>query len=202
MGARFYTSDPHFGHRFLAIDIRGFDSVEEHDAQLIENWNKTVKPEDMVIVAGDYSLRNPTQPNWPDVNRLNGTKILVEGNHDACWAGHRDARRMHQLYVDAGFSYVTPFMRIKLDGNPVLISHFPYDGDHTADERYEQYRLRDLGLPLIHGHTHSSIPVTYSDKNSLQIHVGMDANDLTPVHESKVIGVIQLHQMLQERIVL
>lgn len=202
MGARYFTSDTHFGHRRLAVEIRGFDSIEEHDAKLIEIWNKTVRPEDTVVVIGDYSLRNPTQPDWPDVNRLNGTKILVSGNHDGCWNGHRRAREMHPLYLDAGFSYVCDFMRLKLDGFQILVSHFPYDGDHTVDDRYEQYRLRDLGLPLIHGHTHSSIPVSYSDKLSLQLHVGMDANNLTPVREDKILDMIRLHQMMQERIVL
>lgn len=198
MGARFFTSDPHFGHRFVALDVRAFGSVEEHDRILTENWNGVVKPEDVVIVAGDYSLRNPTQLNWPDVRKLNGTKILVSGNHDACWNGHRDARKSHQDYLDAGFANVMDFMRLKLDGIQVLISHFPYDGDHTADARYEQYRLRDLGVPIIHGHTHSAMPVSFSGKRTLQIHVGMDANQYTPVREDKIISVLRWHQRLQE----
>jgi len=198
MSARYYTSDPHFGHKFLACDIRGFVTVEDHDAQLIENWNKTVKPEDMVIIAGDYSLRNPTQTTWPDVNRLNGRKILVSGNHDGCWNGHREARRMHQAYLDAGFENIMDYMRLKLDGVQVLISHFPYDGDHTPDDRSPQYRLRDYGIPLIHGHTHESYKISFSEAGTLQLHVGMDANNLTPVHESAIIEVLRMKQRFDE----
>lgn len=192
MGARYFTSDPHFGHKYVAIDVRGFSSIEEHDAELTEIWNKTVRSDDIVIIAGDYSLKNPSQPGWPDVNRLSGRKILISGNHDACWSGHRDAWKTRKDYLDAGFDAIMDFMRLKLDGNQVLISHFPYDGDHTPDDRSSQYRLRDYGLPLIHGHTHLNNRFSFSVSNTLQIHVGMDAHHFKPVREDFIIESLRL----------
>ena len=56
----------------------------------------------------------------------------------------------------------------------MLLSHFPYDGDHTTTDREQQYRLRDLGLPIVHGHTHAAKIVTRSQEGTLQVHVGWD----------------------------
>ncbi|WP_248948290.1 HNH endonuclease [Oerskovia enterophila] len=50
------------------------------------------------------------------------------------------------------------------------------DTDGRPVDRHEQYRLRDLGLPLIHGHTHSTKFLTASERGSLQLHVGFDAH--------------------------
>lgn len=52
MGSIYYTSDIHHGHRLVA-DLRGFDDVEDHDAALAANWDKTVRPDDTVWVLGD-----------------------------------------------------------------------------------------------------------------------------------------------------
>ncbi|WP_051265718.1 metallophosphoesterase family protein [Nakamurella lactea] len=45
-----------------------------------------------------------------------------------------------------------------------------------------EYRLRDEGNWLLHGHTHSSEKVT----SSREIHVGLDAWDLGPVEVGAV----------------
>lgn len=42
------------------------------------------------------------------------------------------------------------------------MSHYPYarsgDGPERESNRYGEYRLRDTGMPLIHGHTHQGEP--------------------------------------------
>lgn len=183
----FLTADPHFTHKFLAIDIRGFNSVEEHDAALVENYNSMIGPDDTVLCLGDFSLKKPNI-FAPILNQLNGIWHLISGNHDACWPGHRDAHKYVYPYVDAGFESVQPFMRVKWDGRYYMLSHFPYDGDHTEKDRCDQYRLRDEGLPLIHGHTHDSNKISLSDMQTLQFHVGMDAWNLRPVPIDKFLG--------------
>ncbi len=74
------------------------------------------------------------------------------------------------------------------EGNvTVLLSHFPYVGDR-GQERYAQWRLKDEGLPLLHGHTHSAEEISYTPRinngggwPTTQMHVGLDAWNLTPV---------------------
>jgi calcineurin-like phosphoesterase family protein len=185
----FYTSDPHFSHKMLATDIRGFDSIEEHDETIIENWNKVVKPADTVFVLGDVSLKKPAV--YKDLTRrLNGTKHLVFGNHDPGNGGDRDSTKYSVDYAMAGFTSTHDFLRRKISGESVLLSHYPYDGDHSEVDRMEQYRLRDLGTPLLHGHTHRDKVVSYSKNYTLQIHVGIDAHELTPVHMDEIVAIL------------
>ena len=82
------------------------------------------------------------------------------------------------------------------------LSHFPYTGDHTETDRHTEYRLRDRNLPLLHGHTHSpnrlsrgrprglGIPGVIPWDGPLQIHVGVDAWNMTPVNLTEIEHLI------------
>jgi calcineurin-like phosphoesterase family protein len=197
----YYTSDLHFGHRLVAgkrqfwmPDPEGgampVQDTEAHDAALIENWNKIVKPWDEVWVLGDLTLRDPRLV-WHLVDQLFGTKHFVTGNHDACFAGHRGAHKHQREYRDH-FETVQPYASVRLEGQPVMLSHFPYigDGEGKAD-RCAQWRLRDCGAPVVHGHTHRSEQLSRSQGGTLQIHVGLDAHGLKPVPESWIMKVLR-----------
>lgn len=82
-----FVSDTHFGHaNFLKFTnaagekIRKFDTVEEMDETMIQNWNKVVTPQDHVWHLGDFTF------NYKKLNeyyhRLNGHKRIIVGNHD------------------------------------------------------------------------------------------------------------------------
>jgi calcineurin-like phosphoesterase family protein len=185
----FYTSDMHFSHRLLAIDVRGFQTIEEHDEAIIENWNKTVKKDDTVFVLGDVSLKKPAAYKHL-TSRLNGSKHLIFGNHDSGNGANRDSNKYTVDYAMAGFTSTHDFLRRKIDGQQVMLSHYPYDGDHSDADRMEQYRLRDLGATLLHGHTHSEEVVSFSKNYTLQIHVGMDAHELFPVHMDEIVSLM------------
>ena len=81
----FVISDTHFGHKniltFKDEDdnlIRPFADVDEMDALMIENWNKTVKDTDIVYHLGDVYFDKGHQV----LPFLKGRKRLVLGNHD------------------------------------------------------------------------------------------------------------------------
>lgn len=165
---RFWTSDLHLGHR-LMCGTRNFETVEGHDEHIVEQWNKQVSPGDEVWILGDLTLQRLAKVE-PLLTRMAGTKKLVLGNHDtahplmggweAQWAVAQDL-----------FSFVGTMATVRLDGEVALMSHFPYRADHRETARYMEYRLRDEGKFLIHGHTHSQ------EKNSGSgtLHVGWDA---------------------------
>ena len=53
--------------------------------RLEENWQNKVKPEDTVVIAGDVSWGMTMEEALEDfrfIDRLNGTKIILKGNHD------------------------------------------------------------------------------------------------------------------------
>jgi calcineurin-like phosphoesterase family protein len=177
-----FTSDTHFQHKLVAVDIRGYSIGEttptfNHDSDIVDVWNAYIRPDDVVWHLGDVFL-GPEEPGLFIVGKLNGRKRLVHGNHDKVSAIHFDAWRHQPLWAQY-FEAVMPYAKVKIGlKNKALLSHFPWNGDgegeRTLEERYSQFRLnRDPKVPriLIHGHTHSSLKVDGRDS----IHVGWDA---------------------------
>jgi calcineurin-like phosphoesterase family protein len=203
MTAVYFTADTHFCHRMVA-DLRGFGSSEEHDEAIIANWNRVVRPSDLVWHLGDVGLGNEARI-LAQAARLNGHKQLITGNHDACWPGNRGARSRQRRWLEV-FESVQAFARIRLEGRPVLLSHFPYEDDHTDERRHGQYRLRDEGMWLLHGHTHRDnrisqnmwqVPATMSspaEDRGREVHVGLDAWTFCPAGEAAVVRVIKEYE--------
>ena len=69
-------------NRGFLYEPRGFSSIEEHDETIIENWNKTVKPEDVIYLLGDAML-NDNDKGIQCLNKLNGRILFIRGNHDS-----------------------------------------------------------------------------------------------------------------------
>ena len=86
MAKTFLTADTHFGHagvcRFSRDDgtpLRPWDDPSEMDEALIERWNSVVGPGDKVYHLGDVAI---PKRGLKCLERLNGTKVLIRGNHD------------------------------------------------------------------------------------------------------------------------
>ena len=78
----FYTSDQHFFHRnILKYTDRPWDSAEEMNEALIDAHNSVVKKGDNIIICGDFSY-GKREETFEIINRLNGNKIFLRGNHD------------------------------------------------------------------------------------------------------------------------
>ena len=60
---RYYIADCHFFHRSLLtkMDCRGFETVDEMNEVMINNWNNKVRSNDEVIILGDFSLGTPEE---------------------------------------------------------------------------------------------------------------------------------------------
>lgn len=184
--AIFFVSDTHFGHSNILHLGHGrpFDSIEEHNETLIDNWNSVVKSSDDVYHLGDVALGKIAE-SLPLVNRLNGYKMLVPGNHDRIFSGEKEAKR--DRFIDAYrgvFQYVLPeTFQTSFSGYDVLLSHFPYSGDSHDIDRHADKRPVDEGLPLIHGHVHDKWK-----HNGRMFNVGVDVNSFTPVHEDEIVA--------------
>ena len=77
-----FTSDTHFGHKnIIRYCNRPFKNVWEMNHVLIENWNKRVAKGDTVYHLGDFAFLAPKQIK-DVIDCLNGTIIMVSGNHD------------------------------------------------------------------------------------------------------------------------
>lgn len=150
-----FTADTHFNHRAMVEKKwRPFESVADMNETLVERWNQYVGKRDTVWHLGDVGMGS-TPPTLELIRtRLKGTKHLIAGNHDKVWSGHRDAARFFPQWLES-FQSIQPYSRRLVAGRQVILCHFPYVGDHTNTDRFAQWRLPNLGLPLLHGHVHT-----------------------------------------------
>jgi len=76
----FITSDHHFFHQnIIKYCSRPFYSYQEMNQVMIDKWNSVVGVNDIVIHLGDFAWRGKAGLIRP---KLNGTILLVKGNHD------------------------------------------------------------------------------------------------------------------------
>lgn len=87
------------------MDVFG-EKWQGYTDKLKEDWKSKVKPEDAVILAGDFSwatyLKN-TYKDFEYINSLPGKKILLKGNHDYWWT---TIKSMKQYLQENGFENI------------------------------------------------------------------------------------------------
>lgn len=66
-----------------------FNGWQDYEQRLMKNWNSVVSDEDTVVIPGDISWAMDIRDSLEDfrfLDSLNGTKIILKGNHDYWWA--------------------------------------------------------------------------------------------------------------------
>lgn len=187
----FYSSDQHFDHINMTdagknYSGRPYANVDEMNEALVERWNDVVSPTDRVLVLGDVCM-GKVQESLVHVGRLRGRKFLLPGNHDRCWQGKKKYQSWVRRYVDAGFEsvFTVDVMDIMLGEARVLAAHFPYRGDHSAEQRYLEHRPVDRGAVLLHGHVHE-----LWKRDGRQINVGVDVWNYRPVSADELVALL------------
>jgi len=190
----FFTSDHHWYHEnILKFTKRGFSTLEEMHIEYIKRWNKKVKPKDLVYILGDNVWSTVGIDKYRELmNKLNGIKILIEGNH--CKVKTLSAYKL-------GLTTILQRAVIKLGKTNVMLSHYPYKygfwkslytniknfitkGYWPSTKRYKIYP-ENRNMWLLHGHTHSDIKV-----KDRQIHIGVDAWNGYPVSAQEILDII------------
>lgn len=155
----YFISDTHFCHsNIIKYCNRPFKDAKEMNETLINNWNNIVTNKDIVYHLGDFCLS--TDDEIKNIfNRLNGTIILIRGNHD---------RKSVKFYEDIGFKVLTN-PPIILEKYKLMLSHVP-----LLDSNIKE------GYINLHGHIHNkSISENYSDDK--HINLSVDVTDYKPV---------------------
>ena len=157
----FVTSDTHFNHtNIIKYCNRPFADVGEMNETLIRNWNNVVDDEDFVIHCGDFGLGKMDKlPSL--IQRLNGHKILVVGNHD----------KSANWYMDNGFDYACNEPLILYDkaiNFTYIFSHYP------PTSFYPQHYY-------FYGHIHNNTALdVHSPLNNARC-ICCDRTDFTPL---------------------
>jgi len=128
MAQVFFIADLHLSHTNMALK-RGFSTVEEHDEHIIAKWNSVVSKRDVTYILGDVTMEKSAPYHLLD--RLNGTKHVVGGNHDR----RQDVRKLLE-HVDS----MTGMVQYK----GIMLTHCPI---HPMELDY-RFKYN------IHGHLH------------------------------------------------
>ena len=110
----FVTSDHHFGswrHNPTPFRPAVFSQAEEK--VLVEKWNSTVKPTDLVLYVGDFCDCETAAELMSYRSRLNGRIVLIKGNHD----------RLPDSEYEKAFQGV--YERLVLDEFGLALQHCP-----------------------------------------------------------------------------
>lgn len=192
---RYFTADLHLGHikvaklRFpeSAEYLKDENLLSMHDGVILRQIQHLTKKDDLYIL-GDISSGNSAQEKLA-LSHLGRIKAdrgfglhLIAGNHDSVSSIHKYGRRKQREFLET-FDSVQQFAPINLGGYMALMSHFPYsnlgDGENRNTIRYLEFRLPNMGVPLIHGHTHQPYPWNRIDPK--QYCVSWDASrDIVP----------------------
>ena len=196
----FFTSDPHFGHenilQFEPARQKLGATIEDHDVELIARINQRVQPDDILYILGDFCLGSPGYAK-KCLQAINGTKILVRGNHD---------RNTYKQMLSWGFASVCESVELKICKQKVLLHHYPYRWSwwkqlwckmHRGMKNDFHKRPIDRGQWLLHGHSHS-VPHRPGDDaphiHGRQVNIGVDCWDFRPVSLQQIEAIIQTYE--------
>ena len=168
MGRIWLTSDLHLGHdREFIYKPRGFNSIEEHDQTIIENWNNLVSWDDTVYLLGDCILGD-NETGCRKLNQLAGKIYIIYGNH--CTATRIQMyANIRPTILGLGLAYI-----LKYNGYTFYLSHYPTICSNYDDDK----PLRRKVISLC-GHRHVSDPFYDMDKG-LIYHIELDAHNNKP----------------------
>lgn len=84
-----------------------FPGWENYTDRLKENWNKIIDNDDFVVIAGDISWAmnfDELKSDFDFINKLNGKKIILKGNHDYWW---NTMSKMNKFIEENQFDTIT-----------------------------------------------------------------------------------------------
>lgn len=186
----FFTSDWHIGNaNVIQFSNRPFRNIDHMHEVLINNHNSTVPVDGITYCLGDM-LQGSIELCTNILSAMNGTKILIAGNHDP--SASRALR--------CGFALVLNSAGIVIGGEHVTMSHCPLRGvvreDITGmrgavlgdnwhgESKHWKFSIGDWGQYHLHGHIHSPNGGRSTKTLGRQYDVGVDANNYTPVSVS------------------
>lgn len=164
MNKTFFIADTHFGDDSIRrYENRPFDTVEQMDCVLVRNWNSVVSHGDTVYVLGDFGALGYEREM---LSKLNGTKILIKGNHDI---------KSNSEYREAGFEEVYDL--------PVIFKNF-WILSHDAI-----YVNSNMPYANLFGHVHAT-PIV-KDFSSQHFCACVERINYTPVSFDEIINKVK-----------
>lgn len=160
-----FTADFHFGHKnIIKYSKRPYQSVFEMNEAMISNWNAKVKEYEHGWIVGDFCF-NDIDIGQSILNRLNGVKHLVKGNHD------------HTSVKLSGWASISDYEELKIGSQHIVLSHYAM----------RVWNRSHYGAWQLYGHSHGSLP---DDPNLLSFDVGVDCHNYSPLSFEDVAAIM------------
>ncbi len=189
----YFTSDTHFGHKNIVRgttqwkerepgsshqNTREFDTLEEHNAELVKNFNAYIKHDDVLYHLGDWSFGG-----FDNIKKFRDqlacrTIHLILGNHDHHIENNKEG-------IQSIFTSVQHYKELSINGHRVILSHYAM----------RVWNKSHHGSIMLFGHSHGTLK-GYSDYKTMD--VGVDTNRLIPYSWSEIQTIMSKKQQLQE----
>jgi len=183
----YLLSDTHFDHEnIIEYCNRPFNSAEEMDSKIIDNWNQRVEYNDTVLFGGDVAMaRSEVAIDY--IEKLQGQFLMLDGNHDDINPSEAPFPILKSYYFD--YSYNNSHYDF-------YYTHWPHRNDSNRDD--------DRSAPhwatppewfdgwVIHGHVHNNDIDNYPFVNPTDkfINVGVELLEYTPIKLEELLEII------------
>lgn len=139
----FFTSDQHYDHKNICKYAgRPFSSVEEMNEALIKNHNDIIKKRHHVWFLGDFAFSRIDRIK-EILNRLNGYKNLILGNHD------KEIRKYQEYLLKEGFfDGIYDYREIRWEKQNIVLAHYGH----------RVWNRSPYGSWMLYGHSHGALP--------------------------------------------
>lgn len=165
----YFSSDWHLQHRnILTYDPRPFNTIEEHDETIINNYNSTVKAKDNFYFLGDFAFCHDDKKIESYLSRLGGNKFFIRGNHD-----HTRTRKLFSKYG----TYLGEQSKVKIEGQEIVLNHYKM---YVWDKKHH-------GTWHLYGHSHGTAE---HFENGKSFDVGINCSNYFPIEFSTVKNII------------
>lgn len=135
---------------------------------MIQAWNETVKPGDVIYHLGDFAITGYSEKHKPKVEKLlrklNGNKILIRGNHDA-----------PAVFKAQGWGNVHTMHHTKIDGVQFILCHYSM----------RTWQFKSKGAIHLFGHSHGNLPPL--DRS---MDIGVDAMGYKPIKFERIVEIM------------
>ena len=123
---------------------------DNHEEKILTNWQNTVSPDDVVLIAGDISWETYVSNAVADfdfINKLNGTKIITKGNHDYWW---ETLSKLNKFLTENNFNTIKFLHNTNVVFGDVCVTGtkgYPEtEGIPTAEDEKKRYNREILRL--------------------------------------------------------
>ena len=115
-----------------------FPGWDNYVGRIEENWNKLIRADDTVVIAGDISWAmnfDELKADFDFLHQLNGQKIIIKGNHDYWW---NTLSKMNGFIEENGFDTINILQNNSFEVSDVSVCGsrgWLFDSEDAHDEK-------------------------------------------------------------------